>query len=139
MPDLRRFHSAQARDLPAALGELGRGRKISHWMWWIFPQLAALGRSPRAREYGIADLAEARAYLADPVLRANLVAASRAVLSHPDLPIERIMGPIDSAKLQSCATLFEVASDGAEPVFARILDTFHGGRRCGPTRAAIGE
>ncbi|KFE36613.1 DUF1810 domain-containing protein [Thioclava atlantica] len=126
----QRFHAPQDATYPTALRELRHGRKTTHWMWWIFPQLAALGRSSRAKEYGIADLDEARAYLADPVLRARLVEASEMVLTHPDTPIEQIMGPVDAAKLRSCATLFEAASNGKEPVFARLLDTFYEGARC---------
>lgn len=101
------------------------------------PQLASLGRSPRAKEYGIADLDEARAYLADPVLRARLVEASEMVLSHAGTPIVQIMGEIDAVKLRSCATLFEAASNGKEPVFARLLDTFYDGERCPLTLAAL--
>jgi len=134
----QRFHAPQSRDYPTALRELRQGRKTSHWIWWIFPQLAALGRSQRAREYGIADLAEARDYLADPVLRARLVEASEAVLAHPDTDIEDIMGPVDALKLRSCATLFEAASNGKEPVFPRLLETFYGGQRCPLTLAEIG-
>lgn len=137
MPEPARFHVPQARDLPLALAELRQGRKIGHWIWWIFPQLASLGRSPRAIDYGIRDLAEARAYLADPVLRANLIAAAEAVLSHPETPIEDIMGPVDALKLRSCATLFEAASEGREPVFTRLLNTFYAGGRCPLTRAAL--
>ena len=134
-----RFHAPQSRDLPLALRELRQGRKLTHWIWWIFPQLACLGRSQRAIDYGLRDLAEARDFLADPALRANLIAAAEAVLSHPDTPIEQIMGPVDAMKLRSCATLFEAASDGREPVFARLLDTFYSGARCPLTRAALGE
>ncbi|RWR47592.1 DUF1810 family protein [Sinirhodobacter ferrireducens] len=135
MPD--RFHAPQSRDLPIALRELRAGRKLTHWIWWIFPQLAALGRSSRAIEYGLRDLDEARAYLADPTLRANLIAAAEAVLTHPGTPIEDIMGPVDALKLRSCATLFEAAAEGREPVFARLLDTFYAGARCPLTRAAL--
>lgn len=133
----QRFHAPQDATYPTALRELRHGRKTTHWMWWIFPQLAALGRSPRAKEYGIADLDEARAYLADPVLRARLVEASEMVLTHPDTPIEQIMGPVDAVKLRSCATLFEAASNGKEPVFARLLETFYEGARCPLTLARL--
>ena len=134
----QRFHAPQSRDYPTALRELRQGRKTSHWIWWIFPQLAALGRSQRAREYGIADLAEAQDYLADPVLRARLVEASEAVLAHADTDIEDIMGPVDALKLRSCATLFEAASNGKEPVFPRLLETFYSGQRCPLTLAEVG-
>jgi len=132
-----RFHAPQSRDMPLALRELRQGRKLTHWIWWIFPQLAALGRSSRAIDYGLRDLDEARDYLADPMLRDNLIAVSEAVLTHPDTPIGDIMGPVDALKLRSCATLFEAASEGREPVFARLLDTFYAGERCPLTLAEI--
>lgn len=132
-----RFHAPQGRDYPTALAELRAGRKLTHWIWWIFPQLTSLGHSPRAVEYGLRDLDEARAYLADPVLRANLIAAAEAVLTHPETPIEDIMGPVDALKLRSCATLFEAASVGCEPVFARLLNTFYAGERCPLTLIAL--
>lgn len=134
---LQRFRDAQAQTYPAALAELRQGRKVTHWMWFVFPQLASLGRSATAKHYGIADLAEARAYLADPLLGARLAEAARAVLSHPDLPAEAILGPVDALKLRSSATLFEAAGGGAE--FAAVLGTFYGGRRCAQTLAAIGD
>lgn len=130
-----RFHAPQSRDYPTALAELRQGRKLSHWMWWIFPQLASLGRSARAVEYGIRDLPEARAYLADPVLGPRLAECARAVLTHPDIPIEEIMGPVDALKLRSSATLFEAAGGG--PEFAQLLETFYGGRRCPLTQAEL--
>lgn len=133
---LDRFHAAQGPVIAGALAELRDGRKLTHWMWFIFPQLAVLGRSDRARFYGIADLAEARAYLADPVLGARLRDCARAVLGHSDLTAEDILGPVDAMKLRSCATLFEAAGGG--PDFAALLDTFYGGERCPLTRAALG-
>ena len=81
MDDLYRFHESQARDQARAVAELRAGRKVSHWMWYVFPQLGSLGRSPTARHYGIRDLDEARAYLADPVLSANLHGAAEAMLA----------------------------------------------------------
>lgn len=132
MADLARFHAAQEGSFGTAQAELEAGRKTSHWMWWIFPQLAALGRSPTAQRYGIADLAEARAYLADPVLSERLHAAARAVLAHPDRSAEAILGPVDALKFRSCATLFEAAGGG--PEFRKILDTFYGAKPCAHTR-----
>ena len=112
------------------------GRKRSHWMWFIFPQLRGLGRSPTARFYGIADLQEARAYLADPVLGGRLVACALAVLGHADRAPEDIMGPVDALKLRSCATLFREAGGG--PEFNGILDAFYGGRPCRATLDLLG-
>ncbi len=129
---LHRFHEAQAVTYATALAELQAGRKQSHWMWFIFPQLASLGRSGTAKFYGIADLEEARAYLADPVLGPRLIACAEAMLMHPHRSAEDILGPADALKLRSSATLFEAA--GA-PVMDRVLATFYGGKRCVVTGA----
>lgn len=126
MTDLHRFHEAQARDQARAVAELRAGRKASHWMWYVFPQLAALGRSGTARHYGIRDLAEARAYLADPRLAANLRAAAQAMLDNAGTPAEAVLGPVDAIKLRSCATLFAAAGGGE--VFDRLLAEFYGGK-----------
>lgn len=127
-PDgLARFHAAQGRQYADALRELQDGRKTTHWIWFVFPQLRALGRSGTARLYGIADLAEARAYLSDPVLAARLIAAAEAMLPHPD-PVA-VLGPVDAMKLRSSATLFAAAAPDspAGQVMARILDRFWDG------------
>jgi len=133
---LHRFHEAQAGTYATALAELQAGRKQSHWMWFIFPQLASLGRSGTAKFYGIADLAEARAYLADPVLGPRLIACGEAMLAHPHRSAEDILGPVDALKLRSSATLFEAA--GA-PVMDRVFATFYGGKRCAATGAEVGQ
>lgn len=125
MDGLERFHAAQARDQARAVAELRAGRKVSHWMWYVFPQLAALGRSGKAKHYGIRDLAEARAYLADPVLAANLREAAAAMLENAGTPPEAVLGPVDAMKLRSCATLFAAAGGGE--VFDRLLAEFFGG------------
>lgn len=135
-PDLSRFHDAQAGTYDTALAELRRGRKDSHWMWFIFPQLAALGRSGTAKFYGIRDLDEARAYLADPVLGPRLLACVRAVLAHPEKRPEEILGAVDALKLRSCATLFAAA--GGAPDFADIVDDFYAGVPCALTKAELG-
>ncbi len=137
--NLQRFHEAQAGSYATALAELKAGRKQSHWMWFIFPQLASLGRSGTAKFYGIADLAEARAYLADPVLGPRLIACAEAVLSHPGRSAEAILGPVDALKLRSSATLFALAQPGsaAARVMQEVLDTFHGGEPCPLTVAAL--
>ena len=124
MPDPSRFHDAQADTYATALAELRDGRKRSHWMWFVFPQIAGLGRSPTARRYAIADLGEARAYLADPVLGPRLEEAASALLPH-DPPAEAILGGIDAVKLRSSMTLFREA--GAE-VAGAVLDRFFDGR-----------
>ena len=137
MPDLARFLSAQHATFPTALAELKRGRKETHWMWFIFPQLAALGRSATAKHYGIAGLAEARAYLAHPVLGPRLHEAASAILMHGDERPETILGPIDALKLRSSATLFREAGGG--PDFQAILDSFYAGEACPLTLAALGR
>lgn len=135
MSDLSRFHIAQAGSYATALQELRQGAKQSHWMWFIFPQLTALGRSATARHYGINDLDEARAYLADPDLSGRLEEAAGAVLGHPEKPVEAIMGGIDALKLRSCATLFREA--GGDPVFQQLLDAFYDGQPCPLTLRAL--
>ncbi len=94
--DLFRFVSAQQDAYPAALAELKAGRKASHWMWFVFPQLAGLGRSEIARFYGIGSIDEARAYLADPVLGPRLRDCTAAVLAHRGTDAETIFGPVDA-------------------------------------------
>lgn len=133
--DLQRFHDAQTRDQARAVAELRAGRKVSHWMWYVFPQLAALGRSGTAKHYGIRDLAEARAYLADPVLVANLHAAAAAMLENAGTPPEAVLGPVDAVKLRSCATLFRAAGGGE--AFDRLLAEFFGGEADPATLAAL--
>ena len=135
MTDLSRFHDAQAKTYPRALAELRGGAKRSHWMWFIFPQLASLGRSATARFYGIAGLAEARAYLADPVLGPRLDACAAALLAHRGLSAAQIMGTVDALKLRSCATLFRQAGGG--PHFQALLDRYYNGVPCPLTLAAL--
>ena len=135
MDELHRFHDAQARDQARALAELRAGRKTSHWMWYIFPQLAALGRSGTAKHYGIRDLAEARAYLADPVLAANLRDAAQAMLENAGAPAESVLGPVDAMKLRSCATLFREAGGGE--IFDLLLAEFCDGEADPETLRAL--
>lgn len=137
MSDLRRFHSAQEPVFQTALAELESGRKTSHWMWFIFPQLRSLGRSPTAQHYGIENLEEARAYLDDPVLKDRLTRAALAVLSHRDKSAKAMLGPIDALKLRSSATLFREAGGG--PEFQAILDAFYAGQPCSLTLEALGQ
>ncbi len=136
MPDLDRFLAPQAETYAMALSEIRRGRKESHWMWWIFPQLASLGRSGTAQAYGIADLAEAQAYLAHPVLGPRLVEVAGAMMTHAGQDAGEIMGAVDGMKLRSCATLF-ASTEGAPPEFRAILDGFYGGVPDPRTEAAL--
>lgn len=133
---LSRFVEAQAPVWATALAELQAGCKQSHWMWFIFPQLASLGRSQMARHYGIADLAEAKAYAAHDLLGPRLREATAAVLLNPDRAIEEIMGGIDALKLRSSMTLFERADPNTD-LYTRVIETFHHGRRCAPTLAEL--
>jgi len=134
---LYRFVDAQRASYPTALAELRAGAKRSHWMWFVFPQIAGLGSSAMARTYAIADLAEARAYLAHPLLGARLRESVDALLAHRGSDIAAILGSIDAMKLRSSMTLFEAAADGAEPRFAAILDGFYAGERDGATLARL--
>ncbi|GAA3573029.1 DUF1810 domain-containing protein [Microlunatus spumicola] len=125
---LERFVEAQdARGTYAqALRELRAGRKTSHWMWFVFPQLAGLGRSATAQAYAITSLQEARDYLAHPVLGPRLRECTAAVLGHADRTAEQVFGGIDALKLRSSMTLFARAAP-EEPAFAEVLDVFYGG------------
>ena len=134
---LDRFTDAQALIWPAPLDEIRAGRKRSHWMWYVFPQLCGLGRSPTAQHYGIKGLTEARAYLAHEVLGARLEEISAAMLTRRDIPARAILGPVDVLKLRSCMTLFR-AADGAR-VFQDVLDAFYAGEHCAVTLGMIGE
>ena len=126
--DLLRFVTAQRDVYPRAFAELRAGAKRSHWMWFIFPQIAGLGRSDMARLYAIRDLDEARAYLAHPVLGPRLRECAAAVLAHNGVrTAEAMMGGIDAVKLRSSMTLFEAAG-GGDP-FADVLDAFFAGAR----------
>jgi uncharacterized protein (DUF1810 family) len=125
---LDRFVAAQAGTYAQALAELKAGRKQSHWMWFVFPQFAGLGRSPTAIFYAIASLAEARAYLAHSLLGPRLLACTAAVLAHRGRSAEAIFGVVDAMKLKSSMTLFEAAADDPAP-FAAVLDAFFDGTR----------
>lgn len=121
---LQRFVEAQEGTFDRALAELRAGKKQSHWMWFIFPQLAELGRSPTARFYGIRSIQEARAYLAHPVLGERLRTTLEAVSTWGrSRTAVQILGEIDALKLRSSLTLFEAAS--GDPAFARVLGAFY--------------
>ena len=126
--DLERFVAAQAGIYGQALAELQAGRKQSHWMWFVFPQLAGLGRSPTAIFYAIASAAEARAYLAHPLLGARLRECTSAVLAHRGRSAEAIFGAVDAMKLRSSMTLFEAVAADPAP-FASLLDAFFDAER----------
>ncbi len=123
--DLARFLHAQEDSYEQALRELTAGAKRSHWMWYVFPQLAGLGHSAMARRYAIKDEEEARAYLAHPVLGPRLLACTEAVLTHAGRrSASEIFGFPDDVKLRSSVTLFAHVS-ASDSVFHRLLDTFY--------------
>lgn len=123
--DLTRFVDAQAGTWESAAAELRAGRKTSHWMWFVFPQLAGLGRSPTALYYGLDGPADAREYLAHPVLGPRLIEAATILTSLPGRDPVAVFGPVDALKLRSSMTLFARASD--EPVFRAVLDQYYDG------------
>jgi uncharacterized protein (DUF1810 family) len=124
--DLDRFVQAQEGCYQRALAEIRSGVKQTHWMWFIFPQLAGLGSSPTARLYAIDNLDEARAYLAHPTLGPRLVECAEAVLGLEDRSAQQIFGSPDDLKLRSCATLFAVAGP-AGSVFHRLIERYFRG------------
>ena len=124
--DLERFVAAQAPMIDAVRGELRRGFKTSHWMWFVFPQLAALGSSAMAKRYGIESVAEARAYLAHPVLGPRLLECCGLLLQAPNDDIEDILGHPDDLKVRSCLTLF-MAADQKQEVLRQCLEKFYAG------------
>lgn len=125
--DLNRFVQAQAEDYEQALREITAGRKVSHWMWYVFPQLDGLGFSPMAKRYAIKSLDEARAYLAHPLLGPRLVACAEAALTVDGRTATQIFGTPDDLKLKSSATLFSAATPPGS-VFERVLAKFYGGQ-----------
>lgn len=126
--DLQRFVDAQdaAGTYAAALRELRAGAKRTHWMWFVFPQLAGLGRSAAARHFALSGLAEARAYLAHPVLGPRLVECAKVLSELPATRAVTVLGPVDARKLRSSMTLF-AAADPDEPVFRCVLDRWFDG------------
>jgi len=126
--NLQRFVDAQQGVIDDALSELTAGAKRSHWMWFVFPQLADLGRSPTAKFYGLASIEEARGYLLHPILGSRLTQCVEALLPWAgERSAEQIFGPVDSMKLRSSMTLFDcVEPDG---LFAQALLNFFGGKR----------
>ncbi len=126
-PNLTRFVSAQREAYDLALAELRAGRKTSHWMWFIFPQIAGLGRSAMAQHYAIATLDEARAYLAHPLLGLRLRQCVDALQALSDITAETVFGGIDAVKLRSSLTLFAEAGDG--PLIEQAIDRWFGGEK----------
>jgi uncharacterized protein (DUF1810 family) len=142
--NLVRFLDAQAGDYAGALAELRAGRKRTHWIWYVLPQLRGLGMSQFSHHYGIASLAEARAYAAHPVLGARLVECVEAIGRHKhggngtrgDMGAEDILGPVDATKYRSCLTLFKQAT-GPDTVFAKALADYFDGHEDQRTLALL--
>lgn len=135
--NLNRFVAAQANDYASALAELRAGRKQTHWIWYVLPQLRGLGTSSRATFYGIASADEARAYLAHPILAPRLTDCLAAMNAHPGLSAVHVLGQIDAAKFRSCLTLF-LAVDPENAVFREALDKYFAGAQDERTLALLG-
>ena len=136
--DLMRFVDAQAPVYDRVIEELRGGRKQSHWMWYIFPQLAGLGFSIMSQRFAIGSKAEAAAYLDHPLLGARLTECTEAMLSHRNLSAHAVLGSPDDMKFKSSMTLFELVSEKGSP-FERALQQFYQGERDEKTIALLGN
>lgn len=134
--ELSRFIEAQRDTYDGALAELRAGRKRSHWIWYVFPQLAGLGHSATSRRFGLSGVAEASAYVKHPVLGRRLVDALRAMLANGPLPAAEILGELDAMKFRSCLTLFSAAVP-SEPLFDVALAHYFGGQPDSVTRQML--
>lgn len=132
---LQRFIEAQNDSYDQALKEIRNGRKLTHWIWYIFPQIKGLGFSYNSEYYGITSLQEAKDYLENELLRKRLFEITESLLMHKGKDIESIMGDIDSLKLKSSMTLFDAVQPGS--IFGEVLDEFYGGERCRRTLEKI--
>ena len=135
---IKRFLDAQESDYNTALADIRAGRKGSHWIWYIFPQIAGLGRSGTATYYAIKDMGEAREYLAHPVLRQRLLEISEALLELDGGDPLAVMGSPDDLKLRSSMTLFALAEPECE-VFQKVLDKYYGGKMDKRTVSILGK
>lgn len=126
--EISRFMKAHQSDYQRALSEIKNGKKVSHWMWYIFPQMKGLGHSSMSEYYGIRDLDEARAYLADPVLGKHLIEMCEALLSLDTDDAAEVMGQPDDRKLKSSMTLFDAATESLD-VFQMVLDKYYHGKK----------
>lgn len=132
---LQRFIEAQNDSYDQALKEIINGRKLTHWIWYIFPQMKGLGFSYNSEYYGITSLQEAKDYLENELLRKRLFEITESLLMHKGKDIESIMGDIDALKLKSSMTLFDAVLPGS--IFGEVLDEFYGGERCRRTLEKI--
>lgn len=124
---LARFVDAQQHAFDTALAELRAGHKSGHWIWYVFPQIAGLGRSAMSERYSLSGVAEAAAYLAHPVLGDRLQTAIEAISAHRSVSAEAVLGKLDAMKFRSCLTLFQAAAPN-EPIFSEALERFFAGR-----------
>lgn len=138
MNDLQRFLEAQEDDFELALSEIKSGRKESHWMWYIFPQIAGLGFSSTSRFYAIKDLREAEDYLQHPILGERLIEISEALLEIEGKTAAQIFSSPDDMKLKSSMTLFGSLKD-TNPVFQKVLDKYFDGKKDERTMQIIGK
>ena len=129
---MNRFLTVQENVYEKALAEIVKGKKRTHWMWFIFPQFRGLGQSEMSVFYGIKDVEEAKEYLAHPILGARLIEISTALLAHKDKSPIAIMGDIDAVKLRSSMTLFAMISE-ENSVFHQVLQQFYKGKMCTKT------
>lgn len=132
---LQRFIEAQNDSYDQALKEIRNGRKLTHWIWYIFPQMKGLGFSYNSEYYGITSLQEAKDYLENELLRKRLFKITESLLMHKGKDIESIMGDIDALKLKSSMTLFDAVQP--DDIFGEVLDEFYGGERCRRTLEKI--
>lgn len=132
------FYTAQKHNFARAFSEVKDGRKISHWMWFIFPQLGGLGSSEMAKKFAIHDIKEAKSYLADPVLGERLVSISKELLAHADKSASEIFGTPDDLKLRSSMTLFNLLPN-TDPVFQEVLNAFYNGEPDPRTLALLNQ
>jgi len=126
--NLNRFIEAQMTTYEGAMLELARGRKDSHWIWYVFPQIEGLGRSDTAKLYSIKSLEEGKAYLRHPLLGPRLIEACEIILSLKDVSMDEVMGYPDDLKLQSSMTLFETLSDSSS-IFTKIIEIYFDNER----------
>lgn len=136
--NLERFKKAQKQDFETALSEIREGKKKSHWIWYIFPQLKELGYSSTAKYYGIDGRGEAEAYIKDEVLRERLIEISETILSLNTGNPSEVMGYPDDLKLKSCMTLFSVVAPKID-VFGKVLDKFYSGKKDEKTVELLGK
>ena len=129
--NLQRFIKAQENDYKVALFEIRKGRKRSHWIWYVFPQFREFAHSDIAEHYGLEDVGEAEAYLQHPILGQRIREISEALLLHKGKDVKDIFGELDAGKVRSCMTMFDYLSPN--DVFGQVLDTFYGGKRGGRT------